>query len=51
MLRTWRDSCCSPYTWHTIIDVLEARAINLKKAAEDIRSSLLEGGDLYEKYI
>ena len=50
MLRTWKDSCCSPYTWRNIINVLKARAVNLQRAAEDIHSSLLEGGDLYEIY-
>ena len=50
MLRTWRESCCSPYTWHTIINVLEARTINLKRAAKVIHSRLSEGGDMYEKY-
>ena len=47
MLRTWRDSKCSSYTWRNIINVLEAPAINLRKAAEDICSVLLEGRPLY----
>ena len=49
MLRIWKDSCCSPVTWRNIIDVLEAPAIGLKKAADDIRSRLSEGGILYDK--
>ena len=40
MLRTWRGSQCSPYTWRNIIDVLEAPAINLNRAADNIRSKL-----------
>ena len=50
MLRIWKNSCCSPCTWRNIIDVLEAEAIDLKRAAEDIRSRLSESGDLYKKY-
>ena len=50
MLRIWRDSSCSPFTWHNIINVLEAPAIDLKRAAEDICSRLSKGGNLYDKY-
>ena len=49
MLRIWRDSSCSPFTWH-IINVLEAPAIDLKRAAEGIHSRLSKGGNLYDKY-
>ena len=51
VLRKWKESCCSPYTWRNICNVLKAPAINLIKPAEDICKSLSEGGDLYEKYI
>ena len=50
MLWIWRDSSCSPFTWHNIVNVLEAPAIDLKRAAEDIRSRLSKGGNLYDKY-
>ena len=50
MLQIWRDSSCSPFTWHNIINVLEAPAIDLNRAAEDIRSRLSKGGNLYDKY-
>ena len=50
MLRIWRDSSCSPFTWRNIINVLEAPAIDLKRAADDIRSRLSKGGNLYDKY-
>ena len=48
MLRKWKNSSCSPRTWRNLIKVIEAPAVNLKRAAEDIRSRLSEGGDLYE---
>ena len=44
MLRKWRDSKCSPFTWQNIIDVLETPAIDLKRAADNIRSKLSVGG-------
>ena len=40
MLRRWKDSQCSPCTWRNIIDVLEAPAIDLNRAADKIRSKL-----------
>ena len=49
MLQKWRDSH-SPFTWRNIINVLEAPAIDLKRAADDIRSRLSKGGNLYDKY-
>ena len=50
MLRKWRDSKCSTFTWQNIINVLETPAIDLKRAADNIRSKLSVGGELYEIY-
>ena len=50
MLRKWRDSKCSPFTWYSIINVLKAPAIDLRCAADNICSKLSVGGELYDKY-
>ena len=50
MLRIWRGSKRSPFTWRNISNVLEAPAIDLKRVADDICSRLSKDGNLYDKY-
>ena len=42
MLRTWKRTACSPYSWKTLLDALASNAVGQKALADETAAKLAD---------